>query len=59
MPGGEGVLEVQDGEDEAQELSERHHQGDGERRALRGQDEDTTDAHVPEEMVKDRSEAQR
>lgn len=59
VPGGEGVLEVKDGEDEAEELPERHHQGDGERRALCGQDENPTDAHVPEEMVKDRSEAQR
>lgn len=46
MPGGEGVLEVQDGEDEAEELPERHHQRDRQRGALSGQDEHATDAHV-------------
>lgn len=53
MPGGEGVLEINDGEDEAEELPERHHQRDCQRGALCGQDENTTDAHVPEESVKD------
>lgn len=52
VPGGEGVLEVKDGEDEAEELAERHHQRDGQRGALCGQDENPTDAHVPEEEVK-------
>lgn len=52
MPGGEGVVEVQDGEDEADELSEGHHQGDGQRSALCGQDKDATDAHVPGNRVK-------
>lgn len=47
VPACEGVLEVEDGEDEADELAERHHQGDGERRALRGQDEHAADADVP------------
>lgn len=46
MPGGEGVLEVQDGEDEAEELSESHHQSDGQGGALCGQDEHAADAHV-------------
>lgn len=46
MPGGEGVLEVEDGEDEAEELPERHHQRDRQRGALGGQDEDAADAHV-------------
>lgn len=49
VPGSEGVLEVNDGENKAEELSQRHHQSDGEWGALRGQDEDTTDADVPEE----------
>lgn len=47
VPACEGILEVQDGEDEADELAERHHQGDREGRALRGQDEDAADADVP------------
>lgn len=48
VPGSEGVLEVNDGEDEAEELSQCHHQGDGQRGTLCGQDENTTDAHIPE-----------
>lgn len=59
VPGGEGVLEVKDGEDEAEELAERHHQRDGQRGALRGQDENPTDAHVPEGEVKVCNEALR
>lgn len=47
VPAREGVPEVEDGEDEADELAERHHQGDGEGRALRGQDENAADADVP------------
>lgn len=46
VPGGEGVLEVQDGEDEAEELPQRHDQSDRERGALRGQNEHATDAHI-------------
>lgn len=53
MPGGEGVLEINDGEDEAEELPERHHQRDRQWGALGGQDENTTDANIPEETVKD------
>lgn len=48
MPGSEGVLEVQDGEDEAEELSERHHESDRQGGALRGEDEHAADAHVSE-----------
>ena len=44
----EGVAEIQDGEDEAHELPQGHHQRDGERRALRGQGEHAPDAHVSE-----------
>lgn len=46
MPGREGVSEVEDGEDEADELAQRHHQRDGEGGALRGEDEDAADADV-------------
>lgn len=46
VPGREGVLEVQDGEDEADELSESHHQSDRQGGALCGQDEHAADAHV-------------
>lgn len=46
VPGSEGVLEVKDGEDEADELSQSHHQSDGQRGALCGQDEDAADAYV-------------
>lgn len=48
VPGGEGVLEVQDGEDEAEELSERHHESHRQGGALCGQDEHAADAHVSE-----------
>lgn len=48
MPDGEGVLEVNDGEDEAEELSKCHHQSDGQRGALCGQNENTTDAYISE-----------
>lgn len=47
MPQGERVLEVQDGEDEADELAQRHDEGDGEGGAFCGEDEDAPDAHVP------------
>lgn len=50
MPDSEGVLEVQDGEDEAEELSESHHQSDRQGGALCGQDEHATDAHVSGRM---------
>lgn len=30
VPDGEGVVEVEDGEDEADKLAQRHHQGDSE-----------------------------
>ena len=51
----EGVLEVHDGEDEAEELAQGDHQGDGEAGALRGQHEHRGDAdvlgdHVPKEV---------
>lgn len=46
MPAREGVSEVEDGDDEAEELSESHHQRDRQGGALRGQDEHATDAHV-------------
>lgn len=48
MPGGEGVPEVEDGEDEADELAQRDHEGDGEGGALCGEPEDAPDAHVSE-----------
>lgn len=47
VPEREGVPEVQDGKDEAHELAQRHHQGDGEGGALGGEREDPADAHVP------------
>lgn len=46
MPDGEGVPEVEDGEDQADELPQRHDQRDGQGGALRGQDEDPPDADV-------------
>lgn len=46
MPGREGVAEVEDGEDEADEFAQRHHQRDGEGGALRGEDEDAPNADV-------------
>lgn len=49
VPQGERVLEVQDGDDEAHELAQGHDEGDGEGGALRGEDEDAPDAHVPGE----------
>ena len=52
VPGGERVLKVNDGEDEAEELSQGHHQGNGQRGALCGQNENPTDANIPEETVK-------
>lgn len=48
MPDGEGVLEVEDGEDQADELPQRHDQRDGQGGALGGQDEDPPDADVSE-----------
>ena len=47
VPQGERVLEVQDGEDEADELAQRHDEGDGEGGTFCGDDEDAPDAHVP------------
>lgn len=47
VPGGEGVLEVDDGEDEAEELPQGHYKSDRQRGALCGQNEHTTDTHVP------------
>lgn len=47
MPQSERVLEVQDGKDEADELAQGHDKGDGEGGALRGENEDAPDAHVP------------
>ena len=53
VPGGEGVPEVEDGEDEADELPQCDHQGHSERGTLCGQDEHAADTHVSEEKVKD------
>ena len=47
VPQGERVLEVQDGKDEADELAQRHDEGDGEGGAFCGENEDAPDAHVP------------
>lgn len=46
VPHRERVLEVEDGDDEAEELSERDHQRDGERSALCGENEDAADANI-------------
>lgn len=43
---GEGIAEVDDGEQQGDELAQRDHQGDGQRGALRGQHIDGADAHV-------------
>lgn len=48
MPQSERVLEVQDGKDEAHKLAESHNKCDGEGGALCGEDEDASDAHIPE-----------
>lgn len=48
MPHCERVLEVEDRKDETEELSERDHQSDSERRALCGENEDTADANISE-----------
>lgn len=48
VPDSEGILEVKDGENEADELSQGHHQSDRQRGALCGQDEHTADAYVSE-----------
>lgn len=48
VPRRERVLEVEDGDDEAEELSERDHQRDGERSALGGENEDAADANISE-----------
>lgn len=48
VPRRERVLEVEDGEDEAEELSERDHQRDGERSALCCENEDAADANISE-----------
>lgn len=47
LPQNERVLEVQDGEDEAHELAQSHEECDSEGGALRSEDEDAPDAHVP------------
>lgn len=47
VPQSERVLEVQDGEDEAHELAQSHEECDSEGGALRSEDEDAPDAHVP------------
>ena len=46
MEGGEGVVEVPDGEEEGEELSQGDHQGDCQAGALRGEDEDGGDAEI-------------
>lgn len=48
VPGREGVAEIEDGEDEADKLAQRHHQCDSEGGALRGEDEDAPNADVSE-----------
>ena len=42
----EGILEVQDGEDETKELPKSDNERDDKRWALCSQDEDTTNAHI-------------
>lgn len=46
MPRGEGVLEVPDGDDEADELPEGDDQRHGERGTLCGQDEHSPNANI-------------
>lgn len=48
VPHSKRVLKIEDGEDEAEELSECDHQSDGQRCALCGEDEDTADANISE-----------
>lgn len=48
VPHCERVLKIEDGEDEAEELSECDHQADGKRSALCGENEDTADANISE-----------
>ncbi len=52
---GEGVAEVEDGEEETDKLAKCDDQRHHERGALGRQDEDSTDADVPEAQVKDLS----
>lgn len=54
MGQGERVPEVPDGEDQADELSQGHHQGHGQGGALGGQDENTLDADKPGGLVKEK-----
>ena len=46
----EGVVEVEDGEEEGHELAQRHHQRHRQRRTLRRQHEHRLDAHEPEHV---------
>lgn len=48
VPGSEGVLEVEDGEDEAEELPQGHHQSDRQRGALCSENEHAADAYISE-----------
>lgn len=48
VPHREGVLKIEDGEDEAEELSECDYQSDGQRSALRGENEDAANANISE-----------
>lgn len=50
MPGSEGVLEVEDGEDEAQELPQGHHQSHRQRGAFCGQNEHAAYAYISEKL---------
>ena len=48
---GERVLEVEDGKEETDKLSEGNNQRDNERGTFRGEDKDTSDAHVLRDAV--------
>ena len=45
VSGSEWVVEVVDGEHQADELTQGHHQGHGQGRTFRGQDKHTADTH--------------
>lgn len=47
MPAGEGVLEVQDGKDEAHKLAQSHNECHREGGTFRCEDEYAPDAHIP------------
>lgn len=49
MPDSEGVLKVQDRDDEAQEFTEGHNQRYSEGRTLCGQNEHASNAHISEQ----------